>query len=208
MQWTNLCHHLAWGVWVVARVAKKVREERQTEISVKGPCKVYMGYSHFWEFSPWNIPILSPDRTIPEDHHHEDVLSSTTHRQIYTIILHIKTALPWVHHCIRREGQRNWIVMLCVAWYLIIFYREKWSERITKTRPAASACSRPILRAIWRMAAYFQRHTKRNRIVKDLWSRRNCLRSIGSRQQRDEKNVSVGGEGGVVEVWKVGGRYM
>jgi len=46
------------------------------------------------------------------------------------------------------------------------------------------------------MAAYFQRHTKRNRIVKDLWSRRNCLRSIGSRQQRDEKNVSVGGEGG------------
>ncbi len=46
------------------------------------------------------------------------------------------------------------------------------------------------------MAAYFQRHTKRNRIAKDLRSRRNRLRSIGSRQQRDEKIVSVGGEGG------------
>lgn len=31
-----MCRHLE-GVCVVARVAKKVREERQTEISVKGP---------------------------------------------------------------------------------------------------------------------------------------------------------------------------
>ena len=46
------------------------------------------------------------------------------------------------------------------------------------------------------MAAYFQRHTKRNGIVKDLLSRRNRLRSIGSRQQRDEQIASVGGEGG------------
>jgi len=57
------------------------------------------------------------------------------------------------------------------------------------------------------MAAYFQRHTKRNGIVKDLLSSRNRLRSIGSRQQRDEKFASVMGEGGVVQVWKVGGRY-
>ena len=155
-----------------------------------------MGYSPLLRISPWNIHIPPPDRTVPEDHHHEDVMSTTTHRQIYTIILHIKTALPWAHHRIRCEGQRNWIVMLCVSWYQIIFYREKWSECITKTRPAASACSRPILWAIWRMAAYFQRHTKRNRIVKDLRSRRHRLRSIGSWQQRDEQIASVGGEGG------------
>ena len=52
------------------------------------------------------------------------------------------------------------------------------------------------------MAAYFQRHTKRNGIVKDLLSSRN-----GSRQQRDEKFARLVGEGGVVQVWKVGGRY-
>ncbi len=57
---------------------------------------------------------------------------------------------------------------------------ERAHHNISPSRPGL--VSRPILRAMWHMAAYFQRHTKRNRIVKDLLSRRHRLRSIGSQQ--------------------------
>jgi len=63
--------------------------------------------------------------------------STTTHRQIYTIILHIKTAPPWAHHHNRLEGRRNWVVMLCVEWYLVIFYREKWRRAHHKESPGS-----------------------------------------------------------------------